>query len=105
MGRHVISEDWEGAVMAYLSMEGKEKEDVFSFRKRIRDNGISEDLLDDIPKWLGYERELLKHILEYPGDWSGAFRRLPNNLQLMTVHSLQSVVFNQRKVGLWNVIE
>ena len=95
VGRHVISEDWEGAVMAYLSMEGKEKEDVFSFRKRIRDNGISEELLDDIPKWLGYERELIKHILENPGDWSGAFRRLPNNLQLMTVHSLQSVVFNK----------
>ena len=28
VGRHVIAEDWKGAVMAYLSMEGDENEDV-----------------------------------------------------------------------------
>ena len=95
VGRHVISEDWEGAVMAYLSMEGDEKEDVAAFRKHIRDNGITEDALEIIPHWLGYERDMLKHMLQNPDDWVGAFRKLPNNLQLMTVHSLQSVVFNK----------
>ena len=95
VGRHVIAEDWEGAVMAYLSMEGDEKEDVAAFRKHIRDNGITEDALEIIPHWLGYERDMLKHMLQNPDDWVGAFRKLPNNLQLMTVHSLQSVVFNK----------
>ena len=95
VGRHVISEDWEGAVMAYLSMEGDEKEDVAAFRKHIRDNGITEDALEIIPHWLVYERDMLKHMLQNPDDWVGAFRKLPNNLQLMTVHSLQSVVFNK----------
>jgi len=81
--------------MAYLSMEGDEKEDVAAFRKHIRDNGITEDALEIIPHWLGYERDMLKHMLQNPDDWVGAFRKLPNNLQLMTVHSLQSVVFNK----------
>jgi len=38
---------------------------------------------------------MLRHLLDNSEDWVGAFRKLPNNLQLMTVHSLQSVVFNK----------
>ena len=95
VGRHVIADDWESAVMSYLSMEGDENEDVSNFRKRIREEGISEEALEMIPHWLGFERDMLKHLLANPDDYVGAFRKLPNNLQLMTVHSLQSVVFNK----------
>ena len=95
VGRHVIADDWESAVMSYLSMEGDENEDVSNFRKKIRDEGISEEALEMIPHWLGFERDMLKHLLGNPDDYVGAFRKLPNNLQLMTVHSLQSVVFNK----------
>ena len=95
VGRHVITDDWKGAVMAYLSMEGDENEDVAKFRKHIRDNGISEQALEIIPHWLGFEQNMLKHMIVNSEDWVGAFRKLPNNLQLMTVHSLQSVVFNK----------
>ena len=95
VGRHVIAEDWESAVMSYISMEGDENEDVSNFRKKIRNEGISEEALEMIPQWLGFERDMLKHLLGNPDDYVGAFRKLPNNLQLMTVHSLQSVVFNK----------
>ncbi len=95
VGRYVTTDDWKGAVMSYLSMEGDENEDVFNFRKHIRENGITEGALDIIPHWLGFERDMLKHMLENPDDWIGAFKKLPNNLQLMTVHALQSVVFNK----------
>lgn len=95
VGRHVIADDWESAVMSYLSMEGDENEDVSNFRKKIREEGISEEALEMIPHWLGFERDMLKHLLGNPDDYVGAFRKLPNNLQLMTVHSLQSVVFNK----------
>lgn len=95
VGRHVISNDWKSAVMTYLSMEGDENDDVASFRKHIRDNGITQEGLDIIPHWLGFERDMLRHLVANPEDWVGAFRKLPNNLQLMTVHSLQSVAFNK----------
>ncbi len=95
VGRYVIGNDWKSAVMTYLCMEGDEKEDVAAFRKMIRDDGISEKALEIIPNWLGFERDMLKHLLQNPEDWVGAFRKLPNNLQLMTVHSLQSVAFNK----------
>ncbi len=95
VGRHVITNDWKNAVMTYLSMEGDENQDVAQFRKHIRENGITENALELIPHRLGFEKDMLKHLLENPEDWIGAFRKLPNNLQLMTVHSLQSVVFNK----------
>lgn len=95
VGRHVIANDWKSAVMSYLCMEGDENEDVSNFRKKIRDEGISEEALEMIPQWLGFERDMLRHLLGNQDDFIGAFRKLPNNLQLMTVHSLQSVVFNK----------
>ena len=95
VGRHVISNDWKSAVMTYLSMEGDENDDVANFRKHVRDNGVTQEGLDIIPHWLGFERDMLRHLISNPDDWVGAFRKLPNNLQLMTVHSLQSVAFNK----------
>ena len=96
VGRHVIAEDWKGAVMAYLTMTGKEERSESSeFRNRIVKEGISAELLEEIPSWLGFEGDIMRHLIEKPEDWIGAFRRLPNNLQLMTVHALQSVAFNR----------
>tara|TARA_B100000212_G_scaffold178210_2_gene134161 strand:+ start:5252 stop:6649 length:1398 start_codon:yes stop_codon:yes gene_type:complete len=95
VGRHVITNDWKSAVMAYICMEGDENEDVANFRRYVRENGITKEALEIIPHWLGFERDMIKFLLDNPEDWVGAFRKLPNNLQLMTVHSLQSVVFNK----------
>ncbi len=38
---------------------------------------------------------MIEHLLSNPEDHVGAFRKLPTNLQLMTVHALQSIVFNK----------
>ena len=96
VGRHVIAGRFEEAVMTYLSMPGDgEAPDVAAFRARVREEGISEDIIESCPDWMDFERRMAKHLLEKPDDHVGAFRRLPNNLQLMTVHALQSVVFNR----------
>ena len=96
VGRHVVNEDWEQAVMTYLSMEGpNEESEAHAVRKQIRENGISEELLASLPRWMGFERRMIEHLLASPDDHVGAFRKLPTNLQLMTVHALQSIVFNK----------
>jgi len=96
VGRHVVNGDWEQAVMTYLSMEGPhEGEDAQGIRKRIREQGVDESLLEDLPRWMGFERKMIEHLLSTPDDYIGAFRKLPTNLQLMTVHALQSIVFNK----------
>jgi len=96
VGRHVVNEDWEQAVMTYLSMEGpNEGEEAQAVRKRIREEGLDENLLEALPRWMGFERRMIEHLLTNPDDHVGAFRKLPTNLQLMTVHALQSIVFNK----------
>ena len=96
VGRHVIAGRFEDAVMAYLSMPGAgEAPDVAAFRARVREEGITEEVIEACPDWMDFERRMATHLLEKPDDHVGAFRRLPNNLQLMTVHALQSVVFNR----------
>ena len=96
VGRHIIHDDWEGAVNAYLGMEGiHQHPDVEKFRTHWRKTKDPEKCLEIIPKHLGFEREMLLHLKKKPEDWLGSFRTLPNNLQLMMVHSLQSEAFNR----------
>jgi len=96
VGRSVVQHQWAEAVHTYISKEGEhESPDVAAFRKHIRENGITEEGLALAPDWLGYERRMTEHLLNNPDDHIGAFRKLPNNLQLMTIHALQSVVFNR----------
>ena len=92
----MVNGRWKDAVMTYLSMAGyDESEDVASFRENIRTNGPNAEALENIPKWLGFEKRMLEHIVNNPDDWVGSFKKLPTNLQLMTVHAIQSVVFNK----------
>ena len=96
VGKHVIAEDWEKAVMTYIAMEGaSENADVHDFRAHVREHGPTEEGLEIAPQWLGFERRMVEHLLARPEDFVGAFKKLPGNLQLMTVHALQSVVFNK----------
>ena len=41
-----------------------------------------------------YKRQI-EHLLNNQDDYVGAFKKLPNNLQLMTIHAAQSIIFNQ----------
>jgi tRNA pseudouridine13 synthase len=96
VGREVVRGDFEAAVMTYLTMEGSnEEEEAANVRRTLRENGITEGIVETMPRWMGFERKMIEHLLAHPEDHAGAFRQLPNNLQLMTVHALQSIVFNK----------
>jgi tRNA pseudouridine13 synthase len=95
VGRHVVNGDFESAVNQYLGMAGlNEMEPVANFRSLWRESGDVEAAIEAIPQHLGYEMSMLNSLKSRPDDWVSAFRKLPNNLQLMMVHSLQSMAFN-----------
>ncbi len=95
VGRRVLEGDFQGAVDTYLGMPGqRELDEVALFRECWREQQSVEAALEMIPKQLGFERDMLNHLKRREDDWRGAFRKLPNNLQLMTIHALQSLVFN-----------
>lgn len=95
VGRFVLNDDFQSAVSAYLGMEGLfEDQETHEFRKMWRDTGDVEKCLEIIPKHLGYERSMLESYLEFPDNHVKSFTTMPRNLQLMMVHSLQSMAFN-----------
>ena len=96
VGRAVINDDWMGAVDAYLGMAGIHQQPaVEAFRTLWRETQDAEQCLEIAPQHLGFEKDMLHALKKKPEDWLGAFRKLPNSLQLMMVHSLQSEAFNR----------
>ena len=92
VGRHVVNEDWEQAVMTYLSMEGpNEEQEAYNVRKQIREKGVSEDLLESLPRWMGFERRMIEQLLAQPGDYVGAFRKLPVSYTHQTLPTINWV--------------
>lgn len=95
VGAAVIEGDFERAVNLYVGMEGaKEGREAEAFRSSWREDGNPEKSLELAPERLGYESAMLKHLVKKPGDYVGAFKTLPNSLQLLMVHSIQSLAFN-----------
>jgi len=100
VGRAVIEDDYKMACDLYLGMAGHNStEDVAAFRTMWRDTGDPKGCLEIIPGHLGYERGILERLLKNPEDWLGAYKSLPHSLQLLTIHSLQSLTFNHTLAG------
>jgi len=95
VGEYVLDGDFESAVGTYLGMAGvHDREEIEIFRRKWRETSDVEACLEIIPKTLGYERRMLESLKKTNGDWVRSFGTLPRNLQLMTVHALQSMIFN-----------
>ena len=95
VGRHILNDDYESAVSTYLGLEGLfEDQETHDFRKMWRDTGDARACLEIVPKHLGYEKSMLESYVQSPDDHIKSFTTLPRNLQLMMIHSLQSMAFN-----------
>ena len=95
VGRCVLGSDFEGAVNAYIGMAGAERRgDVEGFRKLWRDTKNPGSCLEIIPKHLGFERSMLERLEKNPEDYLAAFKSLPQSLQILMIHSVQSLAFN-----------
>jgi tRNA pseudouridine13 synthase len=51
--------------------------------------------LEGFPRFLRYERFMLRHLTRYPNDFVGAFRTLPRRLRKLFVQGYQSYLFNR----------
>lgn len=100
VGRAVVEGDFEKAVDLYLGMEGsKMSEDVAAFRAMWRETKDAQACLDAAPGHLGYEKSILEALVKDAENHVKAFRALPPSLQLLMVHSLQSLAFNHSLAG------
>lgn len=94
VGKLMVKKEFKEAVLNYLCFpEGDERGK--EARERLSKEMDFKKALDYFPKHLKYERSLLNHLAIHPNDFIGALRKLPRSLQLLFIHSFQSMLFNK----------
>ncbi len=96
VGKKILLGDIEGAAMTYIagSFPG-ETEENRKARDFVRETKDFKEGLKVYPLNLRYERAMMHHLVEHPGDYTGAFRSLSPRLLKLFVHAYQSYLFNR----------
>ena len=107
VGKALIKGKPEEAVWIYLTKTSElEKKEVSEAREKLKKEKDFKKALGYFPSYLKYERSLIAHLAEYPGDYIGALRILPKTLKMMFLHAYQSHLFNKMlKYAIENKIE
>ena len=79
-------------VLQLYSSESKHSQKV---RKVLKDNNDLQWAYNNFPITLNYERMMIKHLIENPGDFQGSTNRLPKSLIRLLISSFQSYLFNR----------
>ncbi|MBN2517703.1 MAG: tRNA pseudouridine(13) synthase TruD [Candidatus Altiarchaeota archaeon] len=96
VGKAILSGDFKEAAMLYLADPGcgSEPEEALEARDKLRESGDFKQALLEFPKYLGYEKSMLNHLVNTPNDYIGALRKLPKKLRWMFIHAYQAYIFN-----------
>ena len=97
VGRALVKRDYEEAVRIMLSTpSGYENEDLSTVREELsEDLSPTQEMVDVFPRELGYERDVMKHLVNNPDDYERAITRIPPRVQTLFVHAFQSYLFNR----------
>jgi tRNA pseudouridine13 synthase len=96
VGKYLTRGDAEKAALAFLAEPTiHEHPEAREARQQLEDNMDFGEALERFPRFLRYERFMLRHLAEYPTDFVGAFRELPRRLRKLFVQAYQSYLFNR----------
>ena len=96
VGKHLTRGDAERAALVFLAEPSvHEHPEAREARQRLQDTLDFEEALNSFPRFLRYERFMLRHLAKYPRDFVGAFRELPRRLRKLFVQAYQSYLFNR----------
>jgi len=96
VGKHLTRGDPENSVLAFLGEPSKhEHPEARAARQQLQDTMNFEQALECFPRFLRYERFMLRHLTKCPTDFVGAFRTLPRRLRKLFVQAYQSYLFNR----------
>jgi tRNA pseudouridine13 synthase len=96
VGRAMVRGDLERAVTLYIgqAFPGEDVETSHA-RTAFLETGDAARALKEMPSYLSFERTLLHHLRERPGDYGGALLRFPHSLLTLFVNAYQSYLFNR----------
>jgi len=96
IGKHLTRGDAEKAAMVFLAEPSvHEHPEAREARQQLQDTLDFGEALERFPRFLRYERFMLRHLSRYPSDYVGAFRTLPRRLRKLFVQGYQSYLFNR----------
>ncbi len=96
VGKHLVKGYLEKAVLTFLAEPSPhEHPESREARQQLHDTGDFKEALNIFPRFLRYERLMLRHLAKQSGDFLGAFRRLPLKLRRLFVQAYQSFMFNK----------
>jgi tRNA pseudouridine13 synthase len=95
VGEWILRGDYEQAVLTYVGMEFPgEPDEMKAIRSAFSTSRDPVPALHALPVQMNYERAMLHHLAERPGDYAGALQVLPPKLLSMFVSAFQSYLFN-----------
>ncbi len=96
VGKAVVKREFDDAVNLILTEPSEyEPQQVRDIRQLIREEGVSERLIDALPQDLRYEKLVAKSLLRHPNDYELAFSKISPRIQTLFVHAYQSYLFNR----------
>jgi tRNA pseudouridine13 synthase len=96
VGKAIVKGNFRKAALLFLAKPSPhEHPDSRKAREALRETRDFKQALQSFPKQLRYERLMLRHLVERPDDYAGAFRRLPMKLQELFPQAYQSYLFNK----------
>lgn len=96
VGLGILKGDFRSATMAFLADSTNEiRQEAVEARKRIAEEMDFRRALDYFPSYLKYERLVIEYLARFPDNYANALRRLPRQLSLMFVHSVEAEIFNR----------
>ncbi len=96
VGLALLKGDCKDACMKYAGYPfDAEAEEVKAAREVFERTGDAAEALELMPVQMHYERSILHHLVEKPGDYKGAIETIPPKLLSMFVSAVQSYIFNK----------
>ncbi len=96
IGRSLMQNDYKSAFNEFISkIYSTESPRIQSLRGNVKNEADFERAFKIFPKTLIYERNMLKHMIDNPGDYQGALETLPMDLKNLLISAFQSYIFNR----------
>lgn len=96
VGKYLLEGNFEEAFNEFVSVKySTESPQLQSIRSNVKNNVDLENVYETFPKSLSYERTMLKHLIDFPGDYEGCFNVIPSDLKNLLISSFQSYIFNK----------
>ncbi len=96
IGKLILQKNFEDAVWQYIAnpVESESKSD-YKVRAEFESCWDFEWAIENYPKYLTFERTIIRYLIAHPEDYVGALGQLPKNLAIMFIHAYQSYLFNK----------